>query len=190
MEKKPRNAVTLIGGATLIGLGLLTLAAEFFGRHGWGALWPFVIIGIGGMFFAGMASGGRNTAPLAIPATIVTGIGVMLFLQNLSGHFESWAYGWTVIVFLAGLGVYLMGVWGRDPGARRGGAGTMRTGAILFVIFGAFFEGLIFRSSRLSDYIFPAALILFGLYLVFKRSGLVSSRKEERPASTDISEET
>ncbi|MBV6394743.1 MAG: hypothetical protein HFACDABA_00310 [Anaerolineales bacterium] len=189
MENKSRNAGTLVGGAILIGLGLLALASEFFGLHGWGALWPFVIIGIGGVFLAGMASGGRDTAPLAIPGTIVTGVGVMLFLQNLTGHFESWAYGWTVIVFLVGLGIYLMGAQSGDPGTRRGGAGTMRTGLVLFIIFGAFFEGLIFRSFGISDYIFPAALILFGLYLVFKRSGLVSSRKEGRPASTDISEE-
>lgn len=190
MENKNRNAGTLIGGAILISLGLLALVSEIFGRlNFWGTFWPFIIIGIGGLFFAGMVLGGKGTAPLAIPGTIIAGIGLMLFLQNLTSRFESWAYGWTVIVFLVGLGIYIMGVWSGDPGPRRGGAGVMRVGIVLFIIFGAFFEGLIFRSFGFSGYIFPIALILLGLYLVFKRSGLFPSRKEESLTSTDISEE-
>lgn len=190
MENKSRNAGTLVGGAILIGLGLLALVSEVFGcLDFWGTFWPFIIIGVGGLFFAGMVLGGKGTAPLAIPGTIIAGIGLMLFAQNLTGRFESWAYGWTVIVFLVGLGIYIMGVWSGDPGPRRGGAGVMRVGIVLFVIFGAFFEGLIFRSFGFSGYIFPVALILLGLYLVLKRSGLFPSRKEESLTSTDISEE-
>ena len=53
---------------------------------------------------------------------------------------------------------------------------VMRIGLILFLIFGAFFE-MLFRSSSLGDYIFPAGLILLGLYLVIRRSGLFSGRR-------------
>ena len=190
MENKSRNAGSLVGGAILIGLGLLALASEIFGRLDfWGTFWPFIIIGVGGIFFAGMVLGGKSTAPLAIPGSIIGMIGLMLFVQNLIGYYESWAYGWTVIVFSVGLGIYIMGLWSGDAGQRRGGAGVMRVGAILFIIFGAFFEGLIFRSFGFSGYIFPVALILLGFYLVLKRSGLISPRKEESLASTDISEE-
>jgi hypothetical protein len=190
METKPRNVASLVGGAVLIGLGLLALASQIFNRLDfWGTFWPFIIIGVGGMFFAGMVAGGKSTAALAIPGTIIGMIGLMLFVQNLTGHFESWSYGWTVIVFSVGLGIYIMGLWSGDPGQRQSGAGVMRVGAILFVIFGAFFEGLIFRSSGLSEYIFPLGLILLGLYLVIQRSGLVSFRKKDSLTSTDISEE-
>lgn len=190
METKPRNAGTLIGGAFLIALGLLALFSELFGRlNFWGTFWPFIIIGIGAMFFAGMVAGGKSAAPLAIPGSIVGMIGLMLFVQNVTGRFESWAYGWTVIVFSVGLGIFIMGLWSGDAEQRRSGKGVMSVGAILFIIFGAFFEGLIFRSVGFSDYIFPVALILLGLYLVIKRSGLFSSRKDESLASTDISEE-
>lgn len=190
MENKPRNAGSLVGGAILIGFGLLALVSEIFGRLDfWSAFWPFIIIGIGAMFFAGMILGGKSTAALAIPGTIIGGIGLMLFIQNLTGHFESWAYGWTVIVFSVGLGIYLMGLWSGDASQRQGGTGVMRVGAILFLIFGAFFEGLIFRSFGFSEYLFPVALILFGLYLVLKRSGLFSSRKGESLPTTEISEE-
>lgn len=190
MENKSRNAGSLIGGAMLIGLGLLALVSEIFGRSNfWGTFWPFIIIGVGGAFFAGMVLGGKSTAALAIPGTIITGIGLMLFFQNLTGHFESWSYGWTVIVFSVGLGIFIMGLWSGDASQRRGGRDVMRVGATLFVIFAAFFEGLIFRSFGFSEYILPAALIVLGLYLVIKRSGLFSSRKDESLISNKISEE-
>jgi hypothetical protein len=190
MDNKHRNTGSLVGGAILIGLGLLALVSEIFGGLDfWGTFWPFIIIGIGGLFFAGMILGGRSAAPLAIPGSIISVIGLMLFVQNLTDHFESWAYGWTVIVFSVGLGIYIMGVWGEDAGQRRGGTGVMRVGAIMFIIFGVFFEGLIFGSFAFSGYIFPLALILLGLYLVLKRSGLFLARKDENLTSPDISSE-
>lgn len=190
MENKPRNPGSLVGGILLIVLGLLALFSQIFDRLDfWGNLWPFIIIGIGGMFFAGMVAGGKSTAGLAIPGTIIGMIGLMLFVQNLTGHFESWAYGWTVIVFSVGLGIYIMGWWGGDASQRKSGAGVMRVGLFMLIIFGAFFEGLIFRSFSFSDFIFPVALILFGLYLIIKRSGLLSSRKDASLTSTEISEE-
>lgn len=189
MDSKPRNTGSLIGGAVLIGLGILALLSELFERlNFWGTFWPFIIIGIGAMFFAGMAAGGKSTAPLAIPGSIISLIGLTLFVQNLTGHYESWAYVWTVIVFSVGLGIFIMGRWNGDAGSVHGGKGVMRTGAILFLIFAAFFEGLIFRTFSFSGYILPAGLIVLGLYLVLKRSGLFF-RNEEEPVSSTISEE-
>ena len=190
METKPRNIGSLVGGAMLIGLGLLALFSEIFNRlNFWGTFWPFIIMGMGGLFFAGMVAGGKSAAPLAIPGSIIGTIGLVLFVQHLTGYYESWAYGWTIILFAVGLGIYIMGRWNGDPGSLRGGKQVMRVGAIMFVLFGAFFEGLIFRSFGFSDYIFPIGLILLGLYLVLQRSGLFSSRKDASQTSTDISEE-
>lgn len=189
MENKPRNTGSLVGGAVLIGLGLLALVSEIFeGLDFWGTFWPFMIIGFGALFFAGMFLGGKSTAPLAIPGSIISMIGLMLFIQNVTGHFESWAYGWTVIVFSVGLGIYIMGRWSDDPGSVRGGKGVMRVGVTMFIIFAAFFEGLVFRSFAFSSYILPVGLIVLGFYLVLKRSGLFF-RKEESLASSNISEE-
>jgi uncharacterized membrane protein YfcA len=55
---------------------------------------------------------------------------------------------------------------------------VLRIGAIMFIIFGAFFE-MIFQSFALSKYIFPVALILLGLYLVFRRAGFLSAKKND-----------
>ncbi len=178
METKPRNFGSLIGGILLIVIGLLALLSQVFrGFDFWGTLWPFIIIGVGAVFFVGMAAGGKSTAPLAIPGSIITVIGLMLFLQNLSNYWESWAYGWTVILMSVGLGIYIMGAWAGDSGQRASGIKVLRIGVILFIIFGAFFE-MIFRSFALADYIFPIALILLGLYLVFRRAGFLSAKKD------------
>ncbi len=177
MENKTRNAGSLVGGALLVLFGLMALAAQLLeGFDFWGKFWPFIIIAAGAMFFVGMFAGGKSVSGLAVPGTIITGIGLMLLVQNLTNYYESWAYSWAIIVILVGLGIFIMGWWGGDPGQRRGGGVVMRIGLILFIIFGAFFE-MIFRSSSLADYIFPAGLILLGLYLVFKRSGLFSGRQ-------------
>lgn len=179
METKNRNSGALVGGVLLIVFGVLALLSQFFrGFDFWGTFWPFIIIGVGAMFFVGMAAGGKSTAGLVVPGTIITGIGLMLFVQNLTNHFESWAYGWAVIIISVGLGIYIMGWWGQNPEQRRSGAGLMRVGLFLFVIFGAFFE-MIFNSSRFANYLFPAALILLGLYLVIRRSGLLSAKSSD-----------
>lgn len=187
MENNSRNSGALVGGVLLILFGLLALTTQIFkGFDFWSAFWPFIIVGIGAVFFVGMAAGGKSTAGLAIPGSIITGIGLMLFIQNLTNHFESWAYGWTVIIISVGVGIYIMGWWGGDAEQRRSGAGVMRVGLVMFIIFGAFFE-MIFNSSVLADYIFPAGLILLGLYLVFKRSGILpGKRTDDQPTDKTL----
>lgn len=187
METKSRNSGSLVGGILLVLFGLLALISQIFrGFDFWGAFWPFIIIGVGAMFFVGMVAGGKSTSGLAIPGSIISGIGLMLFIQNITNHFESWAYGWTVIIISVGLGIYIMGWWGGNPEQRHSGAGVMRVGLILFIIFGAFFE-MIFNSSPLSNYIFPVGLILLGLYLVFKRSGLpIGKRPDNQSDNTTL----
>ena len=186
-----RNTGSLVGGSLLIIFGLLALLGKLFqGFDFWGTFWPFFIIGIGALFFVGMFAGGRSVSGLAIPGTIITTIGLMLFYQNITSHWESWSYGWTVILMSVGLGIYIMGFWGQNPTQRAAGLRVLRLGLIMFIIFGAFFE-LIFTSGMpfgLRSFIFPAGLILLGLYLVLSRSGLFSSRsKDTNFESTDNS---
>ena len=187
-----RHAGSLVGGALLIAFGVLALLGQVFsGYNFWNTFWPFIIIGIGAMFFVGMVAGGKSTSGLAIPGTILTTIGLMLLYQNLTGHWESWSYGWTVILMSVGLGIYLMGVAGGDAKQRGSGLRLIWLGMIFFVIFGAFFE-MIFSSGRpfgLRQIFFPVALILLGIYLVLARSGLFSARKyggasDQQPINT------
>jgi hypothetical protein len=124
-----------------------------------------------------MAAGGKSAAPLAIPGSIIAVIGLMMFVQNLTNHWESWSYGWAVILFAVGLGIYIMGRFGENPEQSEAGVRVMKLGGFLFIVFGAFFE-MIFSSSRLAELAFPIGLILLGGYLVLSRAGLLAGKKE------------
>jgi hypothetical protein len=186
-----RNTGSLVGGSLLIIFGLLALLGKLFQNFNfWNTFWPFIIIGVGLLFFVGMFAGGKSVSGLAIPGSIITTIGLMLFYQNITNHWESWSYGWTVILMAVGLGIFIMGVWGQNESQRAAGLRVLRIGLILFIIFGAFFE-LIFTAGMpfgLRSIVFPAALILLGLYLILTRSGLLLGRSESTvsdPESTD-----
>lgn len=187
MSTNRSNPGSLIAGAALIAVGLLALAGQLFrGFDFWGTIWPFFIIGAGALFFVGMLSGGRSAAGLAIPGSILIAIGSMLFLQNLFGHWESWAYGWTVILIAVGVGIYIMGRYTENPGQRASGLSLIKVGAILFIIFAGFFE-MIFNEFAFSRFLFPAALILLGIYLIFGRSRSLTKAQEISPSATDTS---
>ena len=75
MSANRSNSGSLIAGAALIAFGLLALAGQIFrGVNFWGVIWPFLIIGVGVLFFVGMYSGGKSAAGLAIPGSIFTAI--------------------------------------------------------------------------------------------------------------------
>jgi hypothetical protein len=101
-----------------------------------------------------------------------------MFFQNLFNHWESWAYSWTMILILVGLGIFIMGLYSENVQQRQSGLRVMRVGAILFIIFGSFFELIIFafRPNGIQQYVFPALLVLLGVYLVVVRSGVLTSR--------------
>lgn len=183
-----RNTGSLVGGSLLIIFGILALFGKIFQNFDfWGTFWPFFVIGVGALFFVGMFAGGRSVSGLAIPGSIITTIGLMLFYQNITDHWESWSYGWTVILMSVGVGIFIMGIWGQNATQRAAGLRVLRIGLIMFVIFGAFFE-LIFTSGMpfgLRSIVFPVALILLGLYLVLSRSGLLPGRSEDT-SSTSI----
>jgi hypothetical protein len=188
-----RNYGALVVGAVLICMGALALLERLFeGTSFWKNLWPFIIIGFGALFFVGMFLLGKSFAWMAIPGSIIAANGLMLFLQNLTGHWETWSYSWTVILMSIGVGIYIMGAWQGNASRRRSGLKLFEVGAVLFVIFGAFFE-IIFSLGApegLRGYVFPVALLLLGMYLIVKRSGLFtrSTNGSDQPVVIENSE--
>lgn len=178
MTNSSSRAGSLVAGAVLIGLGVLFLLGQFLRFDAWDFVWPLAVVAFGALFFAGMVAGGRASGGLAIPGAIISAIGLLLLYQSLTGHYESWAYGWTVIVMGAGAGLFIMGWWMGDDSRRRSGLRVLAVGFVLFVIFGAFFElGASFFGSRgLRQLIFPILLIGVGLFLLVQRSGLLAGR--------------
>jgi len=176
MQTNRNNVGALIGGAILIGVGLLTLVSRIFTDIDWGLLWPVAIIGFGALFFIAMFITGKSGAAFAVPGTIISGIGLVILFQNITQHWTVMSYIWTLVIIFVGLGIYIMGWYGEDANQRRSGAKVMKIGAILFIVFGTIFESLF---SSLNNMVFPILLILLGVYLVVSRSGLLN-RKQDR----------
>ena len=183
MQTNRSNAGALVGGAILIAFGLLALAGQVFRNVDWGFLWPFTVIGFGAVFFVLMFTGGKQAAAFAIPGSIVGGIGLVLLFQNITNHWESMSYFWTLIILFVGAGIYIMGLYGGDLKQKEAGMRVMKIGFILFVIFGAFFE-MIF--SSFSNIVFPVLLIILGAYLVLSRSGLFGGKKTDESSDNSL----
>jgi len=123
--------------------------------------WPMYTIGAGLLvLLIGLATGAPG---MAVPASIITGIGGILYYQNATGDFGSWSYMWTLIPGFVGVGSIIAGILGEN--SRRNfssGLRTIVTSAVLFLVFATFFGGL----SVLGEYGMPIILILLGVYVI------------------------
>ena len=155
----------------LIGLGVLFLLGEVFSFSWLGELWPFFVMAPGLVFLYFAYAGSRDAAGLAIPGAIITGTGLILFFQSITGMWESWAYIWTLYPVFLGLGLMFMGRRTGSENTSRTGRGFVQWGLIAFLIFGSFFEVLIFGGFDAGRYILPVGLILAGLWYLLRPRG-------------------
>jgi drug/metabolite transporter (DMT)-like permease len=166
MSERPRANPA---GVLLVVLGLFFLVAQFVNVD-WGSLaWPFFIIVPGALLLTAALMGGKSAAGLAIPGSIVTTVGLILFVQNLTGRFESWAYAWGLILVSVGVGQYLRGQWAGEEAMRRSGLRFAALGLLLFLLFGIFFELFIFNQSPLLRNWWPLILIGIGAFLLLRQ---------------------
>jgi hypothetical protein len=160
MDRKRRSS--LAGGLILILLGVGFLAVQWIpGLQIWFS-WPWIIIGFAAlMLLIGLLTG---VSDMAVPACIIGGIGGILYWQNVTGNWESWAYVWSLIPGFVGVGVILAGILGgKTRKSLREGGNLILISLILFVIFGAFLGG----PNLLGDY-WPVLLILLGLWTLIR----------------------
>ncbi len=132
--------------------------------------WPMYTIGAGLLIlFIGLLT---NSPGMAIPASIVMGIGGILYYQNATGDFTSWSYMWALIPGFVGVGVILAGLLGENTRRNIGhGLRLLVTSAVMFLIFATFFGGL----SILGPYGLPIVLILLGVYILAR--GFMSNNR-------------
>jgi vacuolar-type H+-ATPase subunit I/STV1 len=145
-----------------LGVILILAGALLLSRELWPELfqfwdWPFFIIGLGGFFLLWAVFSGAGG--LAVPGSILAGIGGILYYQNLTGDWESWAYIWALIPAFVGVGVILSGIIDRNyKEAFTGGLILLMISGILFFAFGEFF-GL---RTEVTQY-WPVLLIILGV---------------------------
>ena len=160
MDKRTRTSI--FGGVILILIGGLLFAAQImpdFIPDFWRVFsWPWIIVGVGLFLLALGAVVGEPG--LAVPATIVGGIGGILAYQFYSNDWTSWSYIWTLIPGFVGLGIVLMSLLGGDASIKDGSR-LLMISFILLAVFGSFFGAV-----GMAGKYWPVLLILLGLFLL------------------------
>jgi hypothetical protein len=167
------------GAFVLIGLGVVFLLAQIFDFSFWGALWPLIVMipGLAFLYFA--YNGDKGASGLIFPGAIITGTGAILLYQNLTNHWESWAYAWTLYPVFVGMGLVFMGRRTHNEGQYKTGQGMIRWGAIAFAGFWVLFELLIFGGDRIfGNWLLPVVLIGVGVLLLLRRGESVPVKRK------------
>ncbi len=162
MVTRQRSSIAF--GVVLVLLGLWFLVVQTVpGLQQWLGVqeaWPLIIVGVAVAF---LVFGIIGSIPgLAIPACLIGGIGLLLWWQNATGNWQSWAYAWTLIPGFVGLGLILNGLLGHDPrNSITGGAWAIIVSAMMFLVFASWLG----RLNLLGPY-WPVLVIAFGLLLL------------------------
>ena len=160
-----QNRTSLILGILLILFGgWLVVTRQVPAIQDWldnNFTWPMWTIGAGLLvLLIGLITGAPG---MAVPASIIAGIGGILYYQNQTGDFASWSYMWALIPGFVGVGTMLAGLLGENTRANLGrGLNLLAISAVLFLVFGTFFGGL----AILGDYGAAILLILLGVYVL------------------------
>lgn len=139
---------------------------EWIGENGW----PIFVI-VPGLVLWALAFVPKPPAGVgfAIAGTIVTSVGVLLWYQEATDHWESWAYAWALIgPGAAGLGLLLYGLATRTSRMVKEGAWLALISLLVFVVGAWFFEST-FETGRvpldLGD-AWPVVLIGIGVIVI------------------------
>lgn len=161
MNKSQRASLTV--GVILVVLGAVFIAANmvpsFRALLDQANTWPMIIeVVAAGLLILGLMIG---VPDMAVPAVIVAGIGGILWWQNATGNWGSWAYMWALIPGFSGVGMLLAKVLGGNERYNATSAlSTIGTSLVLFVVFGSFFGGF----SWMGPY-WPLMLVAAGILI-------------------------
>jgi len=170
-----------IAGMILVGIGGLFLLAQMTGANIFGLAWPLFVLIPGGIFLTiALRAQNEDTVGLIFPGVIVTGTGIILAYQNITGHWESWAYIWALYPVFVGIAMRYMGHRTQNPEVGRVGQVMMLVGSLVFVALGALFELFIFAGGSINFLmpIVPVLMIGAGLFLLFRSAQ--GTRKPKR----------
>lgn len=167
----------------LIIVGALTLFSLFFGGLLLNLMWPLFIVvpGLPFLYFAMIAKGKTiDHAYMAIPGSLISGTGAILFMQNLTDHWESWAYAWTLYFVLLGVAFVFAGTRAGEDDLPEVGRYFIIFGSIGFIGLGLFFELFIFDTLGFLGKAMLAGLMLVLGWWLLNREKLVEQDKPKR----------
>src|SRR5574341_190334 len=162
-----RLTQTVFGGA-LVGIAGLSLALPLLGYPPIQVFWPAIIFMPGLLGFVAMTRVGRSASWLAVPSTIIAGLGLLLFYQNTFSHWASWAYAWALIPAFVGIGLLIGGRWSLNPTMVRRGARLAKWSLIGCAALAIPFEVLFSLDSArpIGRFVILALMGVLGIWLV------------------------
>ena len=169
---KNRNITGLIIGIVLVLIGIYSLFGRFFVFFNMDYLWPLIVVVVGAVFFVIMLLGDKSRGGLAVPGSILVTIGLILFVMNLTDTWEAWSYCWALIICASGIGMWINGQWSNQAELKKRGFASLRSGLILFIIFGVIMEFIFSLSGEAhwgSLLLWSILLSLVGVYLLVTR---------------------
>jgi hypothetical protein len=132
--------------------------------------WPWYVIGTGLVFlFFALLTG---TGGLAVPGSVIGTIGFILYYQNQTGDWESWAFAWILIPAAVGLGIILMSLIEGHIRSATPGLWLLGINLAIFLVFWAIFR----RDSSLIGSYWPVLLIVVGVFVLIQ--SLISRNRE------------
>ncbi|OGO04389.1 MAG: hypothetical protein A2Y73_04215 [Chloroflexi bacterium RBG_13_56_8] len=179
-KDRGRDNANWVFGGILIAVGVLWLLAQLVGIRVGSYLWPLFIIVPGVVLFVlAMTMEGRAGEGLAITGGIVTMVGLLLFYQNATGHWQSWAYAWALVAPTSiGLAQIIYGLVKGLDSVVASGRRIATVGIIIFLGGAAFFE-LVIGISGFGLGGIGWAVLLIGAGVLFLLRAILTGRSRE-----------
>lgn len=158
-----KNRSGFAWGIILILLGALFLAKELFPGFNYVFEWPFIIIGVGLVFlFLAVLT---RTGGLAVPGSIISGVGGILYYQNLTNYWGQTAFLWALVPGFVGIGIAIAKIISpeENPDAWNASLTLLIISAIAFFAFGG--SRMIGLDSQI---LLPVLVIVFGAFLLIR----------------------
>jgi hypothetical protein len=175
-SQRPLGSSNLHSRSLVLGVALVLLGVFFLFGQLVGALfhvnlgrffWPFyIIVPAFLLLLFGLFGKPGAGEPLSMLGGMATAVGILLFFQNLTGLWASWAYAWALVI-VGGLGAGQMayGLVKDEQDKVRSGQRMVMIGGLLFLA-GAFFFELILGISGFGLGRWAWSFLLIGLGVV------------------------
>jgi len=153
----------------VIALGVVLLVSNVFNFHLMNVLWPGFVIVPGLLLlwpaYSSTAERPNTLSFLAVPGAMMVTTGILLFVMNLTNHFEAWAYSWPLVFGSVAWALMYMKRFEPQHRVHHTGYNFMRLMVLLAMGFTVFFELIVFGSF---NPLLPLGVIAFGIYLLVK----------------------
>jgi len=163
MNKQGRSQLALgliliLAGAWFFAKETVPSVAQFSEQY---FQWPYTLVWIGALILViGLLTGNPG---MAVPATIVAGIGGIFFYIENFGSYSDWSFLWALIPGFVGVGSIIAGILGDNPRQNISrGFSLLLISAVAFLVFATWLGNI----ALIGDYGPAIVLIGLGLWLL------------------------